>query len=595
MKLNPLKEQPTITSGDITVIRTSGIEGKNKQPVTAPAASAEESKKLIAQLGDSDVKVRDAASKKLFEVGNSVLPALNDKLKEKGLDPEISGRIRNLIEEIDTDGVFARKLNDTILKNVPLQGVQFSDAIEFLRTRTDMNFNPHWAALSAAGIGKDKELTISLVNVSVKKCLDSILSDVSGGTTANLGWAIDDSVIEISTKEDLEKTAKFRIFLNEDAKVQQDTPENRKAREELGKILKTVPLAGVQFSDAIQYLRDKSDLNIDPRWPALAAAGIGKDKQLTVSLVNVSFKKCLESILNDVSGGTTANLGCIIKDGVIVISTKEDLMPLLKVPATGPAPTPATAPAANTEEIKKLIAQLGDSDFKVRDAATEKLVKIGEPALPVLKDASEKNKSDPEIAARLEVIIKKIPTAGNAGGDCSFYGIDCKATDVVFVMDRSGSMIQTFDYLRKEMLDSIGKLKEAQNFHVIFYAMGRPLENPPKQLVAADKQNKAAAAEFLKGVTPEGQTDPVPALARAFDVLKGSKNPNKVIYLLSDGLFPDNNAVQKLIADRNPAGENQIAIHTILYGERPKEAEEFMRKIAADNKGRYKFVNPDGD
>ncbi|MBI5723516.1 MAG: VWA domain-containing protein [Planctomycetes bacterium] len=180
-----------------------------------------------------------------------------------------------------------------------------------------------------------------------------------------------------------------------------------------------------------------------------------------------------------------------------------------------------------------------------------------------------------------------------SGPKSGFYGSGGNAYQVVYVIDRSGSMIQTFDYLRKEMLTSIGTLKDVQDFHVIFYAMGTPVENPPKQLIAANRNNKVAAAEFLKGVTPEGQTDPVPAMQRAFQVLQGAKKTGKLIYLLSDGLFPDNALVLKTIKEQNPPGPNQAMINTYLYGERPKEAEEVMQKIATENKGRYKFVNPD--
>ncbi|MBI5723515.1 MAG: VWA domain-containing protein [Planctomycetes bacterium] len=183
---------------------------------------------------------------------------------------------------------------------------------------------------------------------------------------------------------------------------------------------------------------------------------------------------------------------------------------------------------------------------------------------------------------------------GSVGIKSNFYGSGGgNVHQVVYVIDRSGSMIDTFDYLRKEMLTSIGQLKDPQDFHVIFYSDGPPMENPPRQLIQANKANRLMAAEFLKGITPERQTDPVPALKRAFDVLQGARKQGKLIYLLSDGLFPDNNAVLKLIAERNPPGNGQVVIHTFLYGDRPKEAEEVMKKIADQNKGRYRYVNPE--
>ncbi|MBI5722529.1 MAG: hypothetical protein HZA50_01115 [Planctomycetes bacterium] len=84
---------------EIGFANTDETENKTTQPATAQAASAEEIKKLIAQLGDSDVKVRDAAYESLAKIGQSIQPALMEKLKEKDLDPEISKRIERLFEK----------------------------------------------------------------------------------------------------------------------------------------------------------------------------------------------------------------------------------------------------------------------------------------------------------------------------------------------------------------------------------------------------------------------------------------------------------------------------------------------------------------
>lgn len=179
------------------------------------------------------------------------------------------------------------------------------------------------------------------------------------------------------------------------------------------------------------------------------------------------------------------------------------------------------------------------------------------------------------------------------GPKCNLWGNGGNAYQVVYVIDRSGSMINTFDYLRREMLASISRLKDSQDFHVIFYARGTPTENPPKQLIPANRDNRIMAAKFLGTIVPESQTDPLPALKRAFDVLQGARKTGKLVYLLSDGLFPDNSAVLRLIAERNPEGSGQAMICTFLYGDRTREAEEVMQKIAKENKGRYKYVRPD--
>lgn len=169
---------------------------------------------------------------------------------------------------------------------------------------------------------------------------------------------------------------------------------------------------------------------------------------------------------------------------------------------------------------------------------------------------------------------------------------------VVFVIDRSGSMVENMDRLKQEMSRSIAYLRDGIEkrpgdcFHVIFFASGSPLENPPRKLVLAIKDNKQQAGKFLGEVLASGQTDPVPAMKRAFEVLRDSDRPGvKMIYFLTDGVFPDNDAVLKVIKDMN--AKKGVYVYTFLYGHRPEGAERVMNRIASENGGRYKYVNPD--
>jgi len=188
------------------------------------------------------------------------------------------------------------------------------------------------------------------------------------------------------------------------------------------------------------------------------------------------------------------------------------------------------------------------------------------------------------------------PFSLDSGGEMSvrssFYGRGGNAHHIVYVVDRSGSMLDSFDYVRLEMLKSISRLSERQDFHVILFAAGAPFECPPKRLVPAKYANKEKAAEFLSGIHPEGRTDPSPALKRAFEVLSRSdRRPGKLIYLLTDGVFMDNQKVLDAIRKANPA--KKVLINTYLYGHRPPAAVDVMKKIAEENGGRYRYVPAD--
>ena len=183
-----------------------------------------------------------------------------------------------------------------------------------------------------------------------------------------------------------------------------------------------------------------------------------------------------------------------------------------------------------------------------------------------------------------------LPTGGKPKS--RFFGTGGNAWHIVYVVDRSGSMVDTFDEVRKEIIKSFSKLSPQQTFHVIFFASGKPKENPPRRLVYAETASKREALKFLKSITPEGQTDPVPALKRAFAALSrtpGNKQ-GKLIYLLTDGDFPDNEKVFTAIRDMNT--KRDVHINTILHRFRNPEFEKVLDRIAKENGGKFKFVEP---
>jgi uncharacterized protein with von Willebrand factor type A (vWA) domain len=166
-------------------------------------------------------------------------------------------------------------------------------------------------------------------------------------------------------------------------------------------------------------------------------------------------------------------------------------------------------------------------------------------------------------------------------------------SDIIFVIDRSGSMVETFDALKANMLRMISFLDETRRFHVIMFSEGVPLENGLKRMAAADRHNKQGVAMFLKDVVCSGQTDPLPAIRRAFEVARES-DPKRTaaLLLLTDGAFPDNLKVEQLIAELNR--DKKVHVYTYVYGsgQPDEQTEAVMKRIAQNNKGRYKYVCP---
>ena len=78
--------------------------GSTTQPATAPAPRPVDPRAaaaLIEKLADSSFEAREAASKKLAEMGEAVRPMLAEKAKEAGLDAEVAQRIGAILARLD--------------------------------------------------------------------------------------------------------------------------------------------------------------------------------------------------------------------------------------------------------------------------------------------------------------------------------------------------------------------------------------------------------------------------------------------------------------------------------------------------------------
>jgi len=197
----------------------------------------------------------------------------------------------------------------------------------------------------------------------------------------------------------------------------------------------------------------------------------------------------------------------------------------------------------------------------------------------------------PDVATNNMEVLKVIGVGGGGnvlggweglGQGRGFFGAGGEeevAHKIVYVVDRSGSMTDSIDYVKFELKRSIGELGEETEFHVIFYSSGPPVEMPTRRLVPATERNKQLAFEFIDSIIAQGETDPSKALDRAFAV-----GP-ELVYLLTDGEF------DKAIVDRVDRlnGGDEITVHTIgfLY----RIGEKVLKQIAEQNNGNYKFVS----
>ncbi|MCE5279224.1 MAG: VWA domain-containing protein [Planctomycetaceae bacterium] len=159
---------------------------------------------------------------------------------------------------------------------------------------------------------------------------------------------------------------------------------------------------------------------------------------------------------------------------------------------------------------------------------------------------------------------------------------------VVYLIDRSGSMSDSLPMVERELVASFGCLQSGQEFHIIFYN-GQPHELPAARLIPATDDNKYKAYKSVQEVKAHGLSNPVPAMERTFQVLRqGNAQRPRVIHFLSDGAFPDNDEL--LAAIRRLNQDKSVRIHTYLCGQSSPLAMAVMKRIAAENNGRYAYL-----
>lgn len=176
------------------------------------------------------------------------------------------------------------------------------------------------------------------------------------------------------------------------------------------------------------------------------------------------------------------------------------------------------------------------------------------------------------------------PGGGRLGLKGPVFGSSGNARKITFVCDASGSMLSKFSTLRRELSRTIRVLQPVQSFGLIFFQKQSAMYLD-QNLLMATPDAKLRADKFLETVTPREETNPIPALEIAF------KQKPDLIYLLTDGDFPDNKAVLDRIHQLNKDGK--VKINTIAFVGDTDNDTEFMallKKIAQETGGVYRYV-----
>lgn len=190
--------------------------------------------------------------------------------------------------------------------------------------------------------------------------------------------------------------------------------------------------------------------------------------------------------------------------------------------------------------------------------------------------------------------------AAAAGNDQSMkttlFGTGGNARRVVYLIDASGSLLDTLPFVITELKNSIARLKIQQDFTVIFFQGTEAIEIPVPRtgLKKADDQTKQRVIAWLDAghVIPQGLSNPVVALELAL------RYKPQLIILLSDNITGQGEYEvdqRRLLADieRHNTAKTKIATIQFLYPDSLVAAnlQPTLKLIADQTGGTYKFLD----
>jgi von Willebrand factor type A domain len=165
------------------------------------------------------------------------------------------------------------------------------------------------------------------------------------------------------------------------------------------------------------------------------------------------------------------------------------------------------------------------------------------------------------------------------------FGDTSNVQSVAFVCDASGSMMEKMEALKVQLTKALTGLQPYQKFSITFFQNETPTFID-RHLIDASPGNKRLAARFIAEVSTNGSTDPIPGLDIAF-----SQHP-QIVYLLTDGDFPDNQKVVDEIHKLDP--DRKVKVDTIAFTDSADHDVDFrkiLKQIADEYGGTFKSVN----
>lgn len=183
-----------------------------------------------------------------------------------------------------------------------------------------------------------------------------------------------------------------------------------------------------------------------------------------------------------------------------------------------------------------------------------------------------------------------------SGARATMYGSGGNAKRIAYIIDASGSLLDSMPFVINEIKRSVSELSDKQSFTIIFFQGERAIEVPPNGLKKATSDLKQRVIDWIDldsgNVIPKGRSNPVKAIQLAL------RYKPQLVFLLSDnitghGKYETNQ--DRLVKEIKKANSGNTKINTIqfLYADPLSRVglKPTLELISESTGGIYKFVD----
>jgi hypothetical protein len=270
----------------------------------------------------------------------------------------------------------------------------------------------------------------------------------------------------------------------------------------------------------------------------------------------------------------------VVWSTAVKVEEKEEIIPIARLSATPGMP-----------KLQKTTSTSTSLQKTARKITTKQSVKT-------VSNVPSKDTSQTLIGASSPTGAPMQASSSSGSPFGGFYGTGTggNATKLAYVIDASGSLVDSLPFVIAELKRSVSQLSDKQTFTVIFFQGEDAIEVPPKGPKPATSEMKQKVIEWIDldigHIIPMGQSNPIKALKLAL-----SYEP-QLMFLLSDNItgYGKYEVFQKRLLgeiDKANLGDTKINTIQFLYPDPLGDVglTPTMELIAEKTKGVYKFVD----